>query len=59
MILLIKAFELSGNKDQSTYNRLISVKKMNEEHLKAKKQTMLHDDRQRGPKKEKPYKSWK
>ena len=32
---------------------------MHEAHHKTKKEEMLHDDRQRGPKKEKPYKSWK
>ena len=32
---------------------------MHEAHHKTKKEEMLHDDRERGPKKEKPYKSWK
>ena len=54
-----KAFELSGNKDESTYNKLVNVKKMHETQQKLKKEEMLHDDRERGPKKEKPYKNWR
>lgn len=35
------------------------MKKLQEEALKAKREKMLHDEVDRGPKKEKPYKSWK
>ena len=32
---------------------------MHETQQKLKKEEMLHDDRERGPKKEKPYKNWR
>ena len=56
---LIQAFELSGNKDKDTYQKLINVKKTQEEHIKQKREQMLHDENERGPKKEKPYKNWR
>ena len=58
-VLLIQAFELSGNTDKDTYQKLINVKKSQDDHLKQKREQMLHDDKERGPKKEKPYKDWR
>ena len=54
-----KAFELSGNKDKDTYQRLVNVKKSHEDYLKQRRIELLHDEKERGPVKEKPYKSWK
>lgn len=46
----MKAFELSGNKDQSTYNKLINCKKENDEYIRRRKELLLHDEVERGPK---------
>jgi len=40
-----RAFELSGNKDTDTYQKLINVKKNHEEYIKQKKMEMFHDDK--------------
>ena len=46
----LKAFELSGKKDQFIYQKLINCKKESEEYLKNKRLLMLHDHQDRGPK---------
>jgi hypothetical protein len=55
----LKAFELSGKKDQFIYQKLAECKKQNEEAIKNKRLVMLQDDKERGPVKEKPYKNWR
>ena len=50
---------MSGNKDKETYQRLINVKKSQEDHIKQKRMEILQDDKERGPKKEKPYQNWR
>lgn len=45
VMVLFKAFELSGNKDTNTYQILVNVKKRHEEYLKERKMEMLHDDK--------------
>lgn len=55
----MKAFELSGKKDENIYQKLADCKKQSEELIRNKRLTMLHDDKERGPKVEKPYKNWR
>lgn len=37
----------------------MDCKKQSEEYLKNKKLTLLHDDKERGPVKQAPYKNWR
>ena len=41
------------------YSKLADCKRQSEELIRNKKLTMLHDDKERGPKGEKPYKNWR
>jgi hypothetical protein len=55
----MQAFELTGKKDEFIYNKLINCKNESEEYIKSKRLASLHDDKERGPKKERPYKNWR
>ena len=55
----LKAFQLTGKKDQFIYQKLADCKRQSEEAIRNKKLTMLHDDKERVNKKEKPYTNWR
>lgn len=50
---------MTGKKDEFIYNKLINCKNESEEYIRNKRLELLHDDKERGPKKERPYKNWR
>jgi hypothetical protein len=55
----MQAFELTGKKDEFIYSKLINCKNDSEEYIRNKRLGLLHDDKERGPKKERAYKNWR
>jgi len=50
---------LSGKKDEFIYSKLVNCKNESDEYIRNKKLTLLHDEKERGPQKEKAYKNWR